>query len=74
MLLSTDAPRRGRYILLSTLSPHVPVEKILELSPQLPKQLMSVMGHQALACHVSTYVNISMLLVSFNRTLLVVCT
>ena len=52
-LLSLESPTRGKFILLSSLSQHLPADKFLLASPQLPVELLSVMGHQALACHVS---------------------
>ena len=52
-LLSLESPTRGKFILLSSLSRHLSTHKFLKASPQLPSELMSVMGHQALACHVS---------------------
>ncbi len=51
-LLSLESPTRGKFILLSSLSQHLPADKFLLVSPQLPVELLSVMGHQALACHV----------------------
>ena len=54
-LLSLESPTRGKFILLSSLSQHLPADKFLLASPQLPLELLSVMGHQALACHVRTY-------------------
>ena len=52
-LLSLDSPTRGQFILLATIANHVPVSKMLKASPHLPSDLMAVMGHHALACHVS---------------------
>ena len=52
-LLSLESPTRGKFILLSSLSQHLSADKFLLASPQLPVELLSVMGHQALACHVS---------------------
>ena len=54
-LLSLESPTRGKFILLSSLSQHLPANKFLQASPQLPIELLSVMGHQALACHVRKY-------------------
>lgn len=51
-LLSLESPTRGKFILLSSLSQHLSAKKFLQASPQLPLELLSVMGHQALACHV----------------------
>ena len=51
-LLSLSSPTRGKYQLLSTLSHHLPVTTLLLTSPTLPTELLSVMGRQALACHV----------------------
>ena len=51
-LLSLESPTRGKFILLSTLSQHLPTHQFLKAAPQLPSELLSVMGHQALACHV----------------------
>lgn len=51
-LLSLESPTRGKFILLSSLSHYLPTDKFLQASPQLPVELLSVMGHQALACHV----------------------
>ena len=50
--LSGDA-YKGKYILLTLLTQHVPVGSILETSPDLPQELLRAMGHQVLACHVS---------------------
>ena len=52
-LLSLETPTRGKYILLTLLTQHVPVGTILETSPDLPQELLRAMGHQVLACHVS---------------------
>ena len=52
-LLSLETPTRGKYILLTSLTQHVPVGTILETSPDLPQELLRAMGHQVLACHVS---------------------
>lgn len=51
-LLSLDSHTRGKFILLSSLVQYLAVGKLLALSPSLPQDLLSVMGHQALACHV----------------------
>ena len=51
-LLSLSSPTRGKYQLLSTLSHHLPVTTLLLTSPTLLSELLSVMGRQALACHV----------------------
>ena len=51
-LLSLSSPTRGKYQLLSTMSHHLPITTLLSTAPTLPTELLSVMGHQALACHV----------------------
>ena len=51
-LLSLSSPTRGKYQLLTTLSHHLPVTTLLHTAPSLPTELLSVMGRQALACHV----------------------
>ena len=56
-LLSLESPTRGKFILLSSLSRHLSSHKFLKASPQLPSELMSVMGQQALACHVRAHVS-----------------
>ena len=53
VLLALKTPTRGKFILLSSLSQYVAVEQILQADPGLPEEIMTVMGHQALACHVS---------------------
>ena len=51
-LLALSSPTRGKYQLLSTLSHHIPVTILLLTAPTFPTELLGVMGHQALACHV----------------------
>ena len=51
-VLKLSSPSRGKYVLLSSLSPHILVEDILEIAPNLPQELMKTMGHQSLACKV----------------------
>lgn len=53
ILLALKTPTRGKFLLLSSLSQYVTVEQILQADPRLPEEIMAVMGHQALACHVS---------------------
>ena len=52
-LLSLEPPTRGKYILLSVLTRHVSITSLLRTAPRLPEEIMGVMGHQTLACHVS---------------------
>ncbi|XP_019854367.1 PREDICTED: thyroid adenoma-associated protein homolog [Amphimedon queenslandica] len=49
-LLSLSSPSRGKYSLLSAVSPHVSASLLLSLSPSLPAELMGTMGQQSLAC------------------------
>lgn len=58
-LLSLSSPTRGKYQLLSTLTHHLPVTTLLHAAPTLPTELLSVMGHQALACHVRFTVSLA---------------
>lgn len=53
LLLSLESPTRGKFILLSSLSQHLAVGELVSTFPHLPGDLLSVMGHQSLACHVS---------------------
>ena len=52
-LLALETPTRGKFILLSSLSQYVKVDRILQARAGLPEEILAVMGHQALACHVS---------------------
>ena len=52
-LLSLDSPSRGQFVLLSSLTHHLSTAQLVASHPNLPTNLLAVMGHQALACHVS---------------------
>ena len=71
-LLSLEMPTRGKYTLLTLLTQHVPVDTILETSPDLPQELLRAMGHQVLASHVSSIIMCSVK--TFPIQLLIFCT
>ncbi len=52
-LLSMESPTRSKFVFLMCLAPKTSATKLLLRCPQLPTDLLSVMGNQALASHVS---------------------
>ena len=45
-------PTRGKFNFQSILVQEVSVSRVLACNPNLPDDLLKMMGHQALACHV----------------------
>ena len=73
-LLSLETPTRGKYLLLTLLTQHVPVGSILETSPDLPQELLKAMGHQVLASHVSLIMcSVKAFPIQFKLRLLCLC-
>ena len=64
-LLSLEAHTRGKYVLLLIISNHLPVTSLLDLGTCLPQEVMTVMGHQTLSCHVCMHVGDSMISYTF---------